>query len=180
MVNLESKSALRKRYRRERADRFTKESWLHILAADEFKEVSKIGSYISYEFEPETSDINQSIISLGKTLFLPRLLKNNDLEWVIWEGDKSKLKKSGKTYEPIGEAAENVELEIIILPALHIDPAGNRLGQGGGSYDRVLARCNAWSIALLYRGELTSEMLPVEPHDQKVKAAANPEIIVRF
>ena len=180
MVNNENKSALRKQYRKERADRFISESWLHILSANEFKDVSKIGSYISYEFEPETSDINQRIIFSGKTLFLPRLLKNNDLEWVSWDGDESKLEKSGKTLEPVGQAVEDLDLDVIILPALHVDRTGNRLGQGGGSYDRFLTRSNAWSIALLHRGELTSEVLPVEPHDQKVKAAATPEIIVRF
>jgi 5-formyltetrahydrofolate cyclo-ligase len=180
VVNNENKSALRKQYRKDRADRFISESWLHILSANEFKDVSKIGSYISYDFEPETSDINQRIISSGKILYLPRLLKNNDLEWVTWDGDKSKLKKFGKTLEPVGEAVENIELDVIILPALHVDRTGNRLGQGGGSYDRFLARSDAWTIALLHRGELTSEMLPVEPHDQKIKAAATPEIIVRF
>jgi 5-formyltetrahydrofolate cyclo-ligase len=180
MVNNENKSTLRKQYRKERADRFISESWLHILSANEFKDVSKIGSYISYEFEPETSDINQRIISSGKTLYLPRVLKDNDLEWVAWDGDKSKLKKSGKTLEPIGTAVEEIQLDVIVLPALHVDRTGNRLGQGGGSYDRFLARSNAWTIALLHRGELTSEMLPVEPHDQKIKAVATPEIIVRF
>lgn len=152
----------------------------YTFSANEFKEVSKIGSYISYEFEPETSDVNQRIISSGKTLYLPRLLKNNDLEWVTWDGDKGKLKKSGKTLEPVGEAVRDIQLDVIILPALHVDRSGNRLGQGGGSYDRFLARTDAWTIALLHRGELTSEMLPVEPHDQKIKAAATPEIIVRF
>jgi 5-formyltetrahydrofolate cyclo-ligase len=180
MVNNENKSALRKQYRKERADRFISESWLHILSANEFKDVSKIGSYISYEFEPETSDVNQRVISSGKTLFLPRLLKDNDLEWVAWDGDNSKLKKSGKTLEPVGAAVEDIQLDVIILPALHVDRTGNRLGQGGGSYDRFLARSNAWTIALLHQGELTSEILPVEPHDQKIKAAATPEIIVRF
>jgi 5-formyltetrahydrofolate cyclo-ligase len=180
VVNNENKSALRKVYRKERSERFISESWLHILSANEFKDVSKIGSYISYDFEPETSDINQQIISSGKTLYLPRLLKNNDLEWVTWNGDQSKLTKSGKTFEPVGETVPNIELDVIILPALHVDRMGNRLGQGGGSYDRFLARSNAWTIALLHRGELTSELLPVEPHDQKIKAAATPEIIVRF
>ncbi len=180
MVNSVNKSALRKQYRKDRADRFISESWLHILSANEFKEVSKIGSYISYEYEPETSDINQRIISSGKTLYLPRLLKNNDLEWVAWDGNKSNLEKSGKILEPVGKAVENIELEVIILPALHVDRTGNRLGQGGGSYDRFLSHSNAWTIALLHRGELTSEMLPIEPHDQKIKAAATPEIIVRF
>lgn len=180
MVSNENKSALRKQYRKERADRFISESWIHILSATEFKDVSKIGSYISYEFEPETSDLNQRVISSGKTLYLPRVLKDNDLEWVAWDGDKNKLKKSGKTLEPVGAAVEDIQLDVIILPALHVDRTGNRLGQGGGSYDRFLARSNAWTIALLHRGELTSEMLPVEPHDQKIKAAATPEIIVRF
>jgi 5-formyltetrahydrofolate cyclo-ligase len=180
VVNNENKSALRKVYRKERSERFISESWLHILSANEFKDVSKIGSYISYDFEPETSDINQQIISSSKTLYLPRLLKNNDLEWVTWNGDQSKLTKSGKTFEPVGETVPNIELDVIILPALLVDRMGNRLGQGGGSYDRFLARSNAWTIALLHRGELTSELLPVEPHDQKIKAAATPEIIVRF
>jgi 5-formyltetrahydrofolate cyclo-ligase len=180
VVNNENKSALRKHYRKERAERFISESWLHVLSANEFTGASKIGSYISYDFEPETSDINQRIILSGKTLYLPSLQKNNDLEWVTWDGDKSKLKKSGKTFKPVGETVPNIELDVIILPALHVDRMGNRLGQGGGSYDRFLARSNAWTIALLHRGELTSEMLPVEPHDQKIKAAATPEIIVRF
>ena len=69
---------------------------------------------------------------------------------------------------------------VIIVPALHVDRDGNRLGQGGGSYDRALARSDAWKIALLHKGEITNEPLPVEPHDQKVSAAATPEIMVRF
>jgi len=108
------------------------------------------------------------------------MLKNNDLEWVSWDGEQENLKKSGKSLEPIGNAEIDIKLEVIIVPALHVDREGNRLGQGGGSYDRVLARSAAWKIALLHRGELTSQSLPVEAHDQKVNAAATPEIIVRF
>ena len=108
------------------------------------------------------------------------MLKNNDLEWVSWDGEQENLKKSGKTLEPIGNAETDIKLEVIIVPALHVDREGNRLGQGGGSYDRALARSAAWKIALLHRGELTSQSLPVEVHDQKVSAAATPEIIVRF
>jgi 5-formyltetrahydrofolate cyclo-ligase len=179
MGNKENKAQLRKQYRKERQDRFTNESWLHILNASEIKDVKNIASYISYEFEPETSDLNKKLIAAGKKLFLPRLLKNNAIEWVLWDGSQDKLKKNGKSYEPIGNA-EEIELEVIIVPALHADRTGNRLGQGGGSYDRALAKSKAWKIALLHRGELTSELLPVEEHDQKVNAAATPEIIVRF
>ena len=174
-----NKSELRKLYRRQRADRFNAESWLHILSATELKNATNVASYISYEFEPETSDINQRLIKDGKKVFLPRLLENNDIQWVSWNGSSENLTKVEKIYEPIGDAVE-VELDVIILPALHVDRMGNRLGQGGGSFDRALSRSKAFKIALLHYGELTSEILPVQPHDEKVDAAATPEIIVRF
>ena len=179
MDKQQNKSELRKLYRRERADRFNTESWLHILSATELKTATNVASYISYEFEPETSDINQRLIKDGKKVFLPRLLENNDIQWVSWNGSSENLTKVEKIYEPIGDAVE-VELDVIILPALHVDRMGNRLGQGGGSYDRALSRSKAFKIALLHHGELTSEILPVQPHDEKVDAAATPEIIVRF
>lgn len=179
MDKQQNKSELRKLYRRQRADRFNTESWLHILSATELKGATNIASYISYEFEPETSDINQRLIKDGKKVFLPRLLENNDIQWVSWDGSSENLIKNEKIYEPIGDAVE-VELDVIILPALHVDRMGNRLGQGGGSYDRALSRSKAFKIALLHYGELTSEILPVQPHDEKVDATATPEIIVRF
>ena len=179
MDKQQNKSELRKLYRRERADRFNTESWLHILSATELKTATNVASYISYEFEPETSDINQRLIEEGKKVFLPRLLENNDIQWVSWDGSLENLTKNEKIYEPIGSAVE-VVLDVIILPALHVDRMGNRLGQGGGSYDRALSRSKAFKIALLHHGELTSEILPVQPHDEKVDAAATPEIIVRF
>lgn len=179
MDKQQNKSELRKLYRRQRADRFNTESWLHILSASELKNATNIASYISYEFEPETSDINQRLIKDGKKVFLPRLLENNDIQWVSWNGSSENLTKVEKIYEPIGDAVE-VELDVIILPALHVDRMGNRLGQGGGSYDRALSRSKAFKIALLHYGELTSEILPIQPHDEKIDAAATPEIVVRF
>lgn len=179
MDKQQNKSELRKLYRRQRADRFNTESWLHILSSTELKSATNIASYISYEFEPETSDINQRLITDGKKVFLPRLLENNDIQWVSWNGSSENLTKVEKIYEPIGDAVE-IELDVIILPALHVDRIGNRLGQGGGSYDRALSRSKAFKIALLHYGELTSEILPIQPHDEKIDAAATPEIVVRF
>ena len=69
---------------------------------------------------------------------------------------------------------------MVIVPALHVDRKGNRLGQGGGSYDRALARTKAWKVALVYPGELSSENLPIEGHDQLLDAVATTEILVRF
>ena len=175
----QAKTLLRDQYRRQRADSFINDSWLHIITATEIIGKQSIASYVSYGVEPSTEDLNQKLIADGIHIYLPRTLKNNDLEWVLWDGNPKNLKKVGKVFEPIGAAVEP-QLDVIIVPALHIDQSGNRLGQGGGSYDRALSRSKAFKIALLHHGELTSEILPVQPHDEKVDAAATPEIIVRF
>jgi 5-formyltetrahydrofolate cyclo-ligase len=180
MVISENKSQLRKRFRKERADRFIEDSWIHIISANEIQDAKNVATYLSYEFEPNTNDLNTALISLGKNIYLPRLKENNDIEWVNWDGSQESLRVNGKIREPIGATDESIDFEVIIVPALHVDRRGNRLGQGGGSYDRALARSKGWKIALLHRGEITNEPLPLEPHDQKVNAAATPEIIVRF
>jgi 5-formyltetrahydrofolate cyclo-ligase len=69
---------------------------------------------------------------------------------------------------------------VVIVPALRIDQSGIRLGQGGGYYDRALIHLKAWKIGLVYAGELSSEVLPHEPHDVPLDAAATPSIVVRF
>ena len=71
-------------------------------------------------------------------------------------------------------------IDVMIVPALHIDQEGYRLGQGGGYYDRALEYLPGWKIGLVHPGELTSESLPREAHDMALDAAATPSIVVRF
>ena len=175
------KKELRDRYRRDRQLAYLPASWRHILDAAEFTGASTIASYLSYEFEPATEDINKEILRRGLTLVLPRLLPDNNLSWHIWDGSQNTLRKRGKIYEPTSpESIDPSALDVVIVPALHINRSGYRLGQGGGSYDRALANMKAWSVALIYPHEITSEPLPVDNHDQPVSAAATPDLIIRF
>jgi 5-formyltetrahydrofolate cyclo-ligase len=49
-----------------------------------------------------------------------------------------------------------------------------RLGRGGGSYDRALARARSAQIfAVIYAADLVDEV-PAEPHDQRVHGAVTP------
>ena len=54
-------------------------------------------------------------------------------------------------------------------------PGRERLGRGGGSYDRALARVGPLIplIALVYDGELLDHV-PAQPHDVPVRAAVSP------
>ena len=59
------------------------------------------------------------------------------------------------------------------MPALAVDGEGNRLGRGGGSYDRALRRATGLTIAVLYDGERV-DTVPAEPHDVRVHAVVTP------
>jgi 5-formyltetrahydrofolate cyclo-ligase len=151
-----------------------------ILRAPEIESASTIASYISYEFEPSTVEIHEAFLRSGKTLILPRI-NGDQLEWVKWDGEPANLVSKKKISEPIGEALSDLsQIQVVIVPALRIDQSGFRLGQGGGYYDRALVHLQAWKIGLVYAGELSSEVLPHEPHDVPLDAAATPSIVVRF
>ncbi len=177
----ESKADLRAFYRNERSARFAEESWLHILDCAELAGAKIVASYLSYGVEPTTKDIHEKLIDRGATILLPRLLKDKDLEWVQWNGEENSLAAHGNFQEPQGFAfTELASVDVVIVPALHIDRTGNRLGQGGGSYDLALPKISGWKIGLVHHGELTSELLPAEQHDFKLDSAATPDLIVRF
>jgi 5-formyltetrahydrofolate cyclo-ligase len=57
-----------------------------------------------------------------------------------------------------------------------VDRGGLRLGRGGGSYDRALARVGAAvpTVALIYDHELLDEV-PAAPHDQRVSMVGQPQ-----
>jgi 5-formyltetrahydrofolate cyclo-ligase len=176
----DQKAVLRDRARRERSQKFISSNFNVILRAPEIESATTIASYISYEFEPSTVEINEAFLRSGKTLLLPRI--NGDrLDWVKWDGDPTNLLSKKKISEPTGEALSDLsQIQAVIVPALRIDQSGFRLGQGGGYYDRALMHLKAWKIGLVYAGELSSEVLPHEAHDVPLDAAATPSIVVRF
>ena len=176
----DQKAGLRERARRERSQKFISSNFNVILKAPEIESATTIASYISYEFEPSTVEINEAFLRDGKVLVLPRI-NGDQLEWVRWNGDPAQLVAKKKILEPAGDPLIDLsQIQAIVVPALKIDQSGFRLGQGGGYYDRALKNLKAWKIGLVYAGELSSEVLPHESHDVPLDAAATPSILVRF
>jgi len=63
--------------------------------------------------------------------------------------------------------------DLVLVPALAVGRDGTRLGRGGGSYDRALARVGAaiQTVSLLYPGEFSGPV-PAAAHDQPVRTVA--------
>lgn len=72
------------------------------------------------------------------------------------------------------------KIDCIIVPGAAFDLNGNRLGLGGGYYDRFLPKAvNAKKVALAYDFQLV-ENLPTESHDAKVDAVLTAEKFLIF
>lgn len=159
----------------------------HALSLPELTRADTVAAYVSVGKEPGTRALLDALRARGVRVLLPVLLEDNDLDWGIYRGEDH-LERAGRgLLEPDGERlgpAAVVTAGAVLLPGLAVDSDGMRLGRGGGSYDRVLARLSAAGahpalVVLLYANEVV-ERVPAEPHDHPVHAVVTPGGVSRF
>jgi len=131
----------------------------------------RVAAYASVGTEPGTA----ALLAALDGVLLPVLLPGGELDWAVYDGTllpgpRGTLEPAGARLGPDAVAG----CAVVVVPALAVDRAGVRLGRGGGSYDRALARTGAYVVAALHSGELVGS-LPVEPHDRSVHAVVLPE-----
>lgn len=107
-------------------------------------------------------------------LLLPILRHDRDLDWAPYTGSLIRGERGisqpsgpGLGVDAIAAAA------VVIVPAVAVDRRGARLGRGGGSYDRALARAKGQVIALVYDAEVV-DVVPSESHDRPVDLVITP------
>jgi len=171
---LAARAALAPDDRRE-AGRLIRDALLELPA---LQMAGTVAAYYSIGAEPDTHGLVFALWKRGTYVLLPRLQPDGDLDWASYEGPDSLVPGPRGLAEP-GEPPRGpgavARADVVLAPALAVDRAGNRLGRGGGSYDRALARVGPLIpvIALLYDDEFLARV-PAEPHDTPVRAAVRP------
>lgn len=165
------------------------------LQCNAWGRVGAVCAYASFGAEPDTTELIATLTARGIRVLLPVLLPDADLDWAVYDGRLA----SGRLglREPVGErrGVDAIrDVDVVLVPALAVSPTGYRLGRGGGSYDRALARLTMrktgsakspaqsrrpWVCALVYDHEVDAAV-PVEPHDQPVDAVCTPSRLERF
>ncbi|WP_458115411.1 5-formyltetrahydrofolate cyclo-ligase [Arthrobacter sp. D2-10] len=107
-------------------------------------ESSVIAAYLSTPPEPGTEVLLPALVEAGYDVVVPVCEPRYQLSWVRWRPGVQ-LAKSPRAplWEPVGERSHFEALlpfRLVLVPGLAMDEGGNRIGQGGGYYDRFLAQ----------------------------------------
>jgi 5-formyltetrahydrofolate cyclo-ligase len=133
-----------------------------------YADAKVVMSYMNFGGEIDTSFINNYILKSGKTLILPKILKDRRLVGVIYDDSKNfNVDNLFKIREIDGTYIEVKKIDLIIIPGLAFDLNGNRVGFGKGYYDKFLVNYSGTIIAPHYEFQIYKD-LPSEPHDKKI------------
>ena len=145
-----------------------------LYALPEYKNASSILFFLSFGSEVDTRPMVEETIERGKIALAPKtvsktrkLLLSQILDW-----DKDLAPGVYNIPEPRSEALRLVDpetVELVIVPGVAFDRRGNRLGYGGGYYDRFFMqlRKNTPLIALAFELQIVSSV-PVDYWDRLV------------
>jgi 5-formyltetrahydrofolate cyclo-ligase len=121
--------------------------------------------------EIDVRPIDRAARDQGKVVAYP-LLNEDAVDIVLGVADPSELEERGYGFAEPPVGAAPVEIDdglLVIVPALAVDPSGQRIGYGKGYYDRLLARIAppAFALAVAYDFDLVAEV-PITEGDYAV------------
>ena len=167
---MDDKLALRRRMRTVRdavVDRVVRsvELWAKVARLPEYRDAKSVMAFVGMNSEPDTDALFAMIAADGKRLLLPRV---EGSELVVCAGDGPLATSSFGVQEPVGSGLQLDVIDFVIVPGLAFTKAGDRLGYGGGFYDRFLPRVEAPNAGVCFR-EMVLDALPMHERDVRVQ-----------
>jgi 5-formyltetrahydrofolate cyclo-ligase len=135
----------------------------------------RVAGFLSTPTEPPTRRLLEELVAAGCEVIVP-VVVGRRLDWAPYSAAMPVRTSKLGVEEPAGPRLGHGALQavdVVLVPALLVDRSGNRLGRGGGFYDRALAGVDVRAIAVVFDDELVEE-LPVEPHDRRVGGVLRP------
>lgn len=136
-----------------------------------FIKAKSIGIYVSFRNEVETINLIKEMID-KKNISVPKVV-NDKMEFYHISSFNELSKSDFGILEPNNnQLVPKNKIDLLIVPMVGYDSKGNRLGYGGGYYDRYLMDYHGDVIGLAFSLQEVSE-LPVESFDLPIKAIIN-------
>ena len=140
----------------------------HLTAAPAYQSAAVVLAFVGTKREVDTQAFLRSAWADGKTLCVPRCREGHLMDLCTIRSYDDLEPGAYGIPEPKADCpiVNAQEIGFAVIPCLTFDRSGNRLGQGGGYYDRLLPllRCPTF---LVCRETLVVEHVPCEPHDRR-------------
>lgn len=152
-----------------------------LLALDELHKAQRVAAYRAIGGEVDLSAAIEGLTQSGVAVSLPRVV-GEQLDFVAWTADQpTKIGPYGIS-EPVGGIPQPFSThDVALVPVVGFDRLGQRLGQGGGYYDRLIAAAAPcpFLIGVAYEHQRV-EALPIEPWDMPLDAVVTEAGCTRF
>lgn len=144
-----------------------------VLSFERYGSAHTVVLYAPKDHEVLTESILAEALAAGRAVYYPRLDLSQDQLRLVRVSDSSELRPGAYGIrEPI--ACDTLDASalgdaLVCVPGLGFSPSGQRLGRGGGHYDRLIAQMGpaVTTIGLAYSFQLL-ERMPQHPHDQRL------------
>lgn len=134
----------------------------HISQLPGWREIETLAIYLPQGGELDTSDLCALAGREGKLVYLPVLAPGKRLDFACWRPGEALAPNCYGIPEP-GPGAERRDpgaLDLICLPLVAWNARGDRLGMGGGYYDRTLAACASLKVGVGYELQRCESLAP--------------------
>ena len=157
-----------------------------LFTLPEYQNANTIMAYVDFRNEVQTSGIIKDALAGGKKIAIPITdVKNKKLTPSLLHNFPGDLVPgTWGILEPRSECIRPIaseELDLVIIPGVAFDEVGNRLGYGGGFYDRFLLRTrrDVILLALAFELQIKPNVYPAQ-HDIPMQMVVTEERIMDF
>ena len=124
--------------------------------------------YLSFSSEAPTQMLIERLLDAGHTVVVPRVEGDKMVAVQIEKDSQDFTLSDFGVLEPLGQAYEK-QIDLAIVPFLAVDEQGNRLGYGGGYYDKFLTerpmiKRMAYGFACQVLASVPAEALDIKMH----------------
>ena len=137
---------------------------------------------ISKNNEVKTEPILSILLGKDKNIIIPKVGTKGDLQnYLLTDGTTIKKNRFGIPEPVEGLIVEEKTLDVVFVPLLAFDQVGNRVGYGGGYYDRFLKKCRPDTLKIgLSFFEAESQIIDVDNQDVPLDYCITPNKVYSF
>ena len=138
----------------------------HLTAQSAYQNAAVVLAFVGTKLEIDTEALLRSVWADGKTLCVPRCREGHLVDLCAIRSYDDLEPGAYGILEPKADCPRinAQDVDFAVIPCVTFDRGGNRLGQGGGYYDRFLPQLTCPTF-LVCREKLVVEHVPTQAHD---------------